>query len=87
MRSSSRSAVAALAATAIPLVLAAQSVGEWPAYGRDAAGTRSSPLTQIDRDNVRRLAPTWTYRTGDLVRANESTRFEAPRSWWTARRS
>lgn len=39
---------------------------EWPAYGRDAGGTRSSPLRQIDRDNVDRLQIAWTFSTGDV---------------------
>ena len=79
MRSSLFRTVAALAAATVaaPSILSAQAAGEWSAYGRDAAGTRSSPLTQITRDNVRQLAPAWTYRTGDLVRSNASTRFEA----------
>lgn len=38
--------------------------GEWPEWGRDAAGTRFSPLTQIAPDNVGRLEVAWTYRTG-----------------------
>ncbi|MCU1244960.1 MAG: pyrroloquinoline quinone-dependent dehydrogenase [Acidobacteria bacterium] len=37
---------------------------EWPAYANDG-GTRWSPLTQIDRNNVGRLAVAWTYRTGE----------------------
>jgi quinoprotein glucose dehydrogenase len=68
---------AALVATTSPRSLAAQSANEWPAYGRDAAGTRSSPLDGITRDNVRRLAPVWTYRTGDFARSTGNTRFEA----------
>jgi quinoprotein glucose dehydrogenase len=40
--------------------------GDWPAYGRDDAATRYSPLAQIDRDNVARLERAWTYRTGDM---------------------
>jgi quinoprotein glucose dehydrogenase len=68
--------VAALAATIASRAVAAQSANEWPAYGRDAAGTRSSPLAQVTRDNVRRLAPAWTYRTGDFARSDERTRFE-----------
>jgi len=27
-------------------------VADWPHYGADAGGTRFSPLTQINRDNV-----------------------------------
>ncbi len=69
--------VAAFLAATTPRPLVAQAPGEWPAYGRDAAGTRNSPLTQISRDNVSRLAPAWAYRTGDFARSNASTRFEA----------
>lgn len=39
---------------------------DWPAYGRDAGGSRYSPLTQINRNNVKNLKVAWTYRTGDL---------------------
>lgn len=38
--------------------------GDWPAINRDPAATRYSPLKQIDRDNVGRLAESWTYRLG-----------------------
>jgi quinoprotein glucose dehydrogenase len=38
---------------------------DWPAYGRDAGGSRFSPLTQISRENVATLAVAWTYRTGE----------------------
>ncbi|MBO0719847.1 MAG: pyrroloquinoline quinone-dependent dehydrogenase [Blastocatellia bacterium] len=37
---------------------------DWPAYGRDAGGTRYSPLAQINRGNVEKLKVAWTYRTG-----------------------
>ena len=36
----------------------------WPAYGRDAGGSRVSPLDQINRANVGQLKIAWTYRTG-----------------------
>jgi len=39
---------------------------QWEWYGADAAGTRSSPLAMIDRDNVQNLEIAWTYRTGEL---------------------
>ena len=39
--------------------------GDWPAYGRDPGGARFSPLAQIDRGNVARLAVAWTYHTGE----------------------
>jgi quinoprotein glucose dehydrogenase len=37
----------------------------WPSYGGDAGGSRYSPLTQINRENVRQLRVAWTYRTGE----------------------
>jgi quinoprotein glucose dehydrogenase len=45
----------------------AGSRGEWPHYGNDAGGSRYSPLTEIDRENVSRLRIAWTYRTGETV--------------------
>src|SRR5688500_17954345 len=41
------------------------SADEWPAYGRDALGSRFSPLADIHRGNVRQLAPAGTYHTGE----------------------
>jgi len=40
--------------------------GDWPAYGRDAGGSRYSPLAGINRSNVKKLKVAWTYRTGDV---------------------
>lgn len=34
--------------------------GDWPMYSRDYAGTRFSPLTQIDTENVGELALAWS---------------------------
>jgi quinoprotein glucose dehydrogenase len=57
-------ASAALLATAI---LAAQSTrtqpppnGDWPMYSHDFAGTRFSPLTEINTSNAARLAQAWS---------------------------
>lgn len=36
--------------------------GDWPLYSRDPAGTRFSPLTEIDTDNVRSLEVAWSVR-------------------------
>jgi glucose dehydrogenase len=47
--------------------------GDWPVYGHDAAGTRYSPLTQINTANVSRLQRAWTYHTGEKGRSLEST--------------
>jgi quinoprotein glucose dehydrogenase len=39
----------------------------WPAYGRDPGGSRYSPLSQINRSNVKSLRVAWTHRTGEDV--------------------
>lgn len=41
-----------------------KSAVDWPAYGRDAGGSRFAPLNQIKPDNVSQLKVAWTYRTG-----------------------
>ncbi|HWE48707.1 MAG TPA: pyrroloquinoline quinone-dependent dehydrogenase [Bryobacteraceae bacterium] len=46
-------------------VLMAQAPGDWPNYGRDAGGTKYSPLNQITPANVNKLAVVWTYHTTD----------------------
>ena len=62
-----------LLAVAIPMSLHAQTTGtrteaaDWPTYNRDLAGTRFSPLTQIDTENVGRLTEAWTYELGRNV--------------------
>jgi glucose dehydrogenase len=52
-----------IAACAAPRAFAQ---GEWRAYGGDAGGQRSSPLKEITRENVARLARAWTYHTGEI---------------------
>jgi quinoprotein glucose dehydrogenase len=39
---------------------------DWSAYGRDAGGTRYSPLAQVTKQNVTQLKPAWEYHTGSL---------------------
>src|SRR5271155_4716237 len=55
-----------LAAAALLPALFAQSKkdtgADWPMFNRDLAGTRYSPLTQINASNVAKLAKAWTYR-------------------------
>src|SRR5690242_7348003 len=41
------------------------SPGEWPTYNRDLAGTRYSPLTQINTRNVSQMKLAWSYRPSD----------------------
>ncbi len=62
---------------AAPAAAQQPAAGEWAANGHDAFGTRYSPLTQITRENVRRLAVAWTYHTGDAAQSDDRTRFEA----------
>ena len=45
--------------------------GDWPSYGRTQAGTRFSPLAQIDVGNVNRLQVEWMFRTGDMKMPND----------------
>ena len=46
----------------IPAILAANLFAqEWPTYGGDSAGTRYSPLKQIDPTNVKSLKVAWSY--------------------------
>ena len=40
---------------------------QWPAYGRDAGGSRYSEARQITRDNVAQLEIAWRYQTGHLA--------------------
>jgi quinate dehydrogenase (quinone) len=46
---------------------------EWRYYGADSGGTRHSPLTQINRENAKRLQRAWTYHTGELDRSGNAT--------------
>jgi quinoprotein glucose dehydrogenase len=54
--------------------------GDWLNYGNDPGGQRFSPLTAINRANVKSLKIAWTYRTGDAYAAPHGwrpTQFEA----------
>ena len=72
-RSHGAATVAGLVATVMVVVwasgptLRAQESGrsaatDWPTYNRDLAGTRYSPLDQIDTGNVGELQEAWSYR-------------------------
>jgi glucose dehydrogenase len=47
---------------------------DWPMFSRDLAGTRYSPLTQINTKNVSKLTKAWSYS----LRADGETRAAAP---------
>ena len=54
--------------TAATIAQASQSQNaqqDWTSYGRTPEGTRYSPLTQINRRNVKDLRVAWTFETGD----------------------
>src|SRR5881398_1483445 len=56
-----------LAALVVPVGGAQKDAGrnpdwDWPTYNRDLAGTRYSPLTQINTTNVSKLTQAWSYR-------------------------
>lgn len=46
----------------LPLFAQSQADRDWPMFNRDLAGTRYSPLKQIDATNVARLTKAWQYR-------------------------
>jgi quinoprotein glucose dehydrogenase len=50
---------------------------DWLAYGRDAAGTRYSPLGQITPANASQLELAWSYRAGDLAKPKQDYSYEA----------
>ncbi|MDR5784468.1 glucose/quinate/shikimate family membrane-bound PQQ-dependent dehydrogenase [Caballeronia sp. LZ065] len=45
--------------------------GDWLAYGNTQAGTRYSPLAQINDKNVHELKEAWRFRTGDMKGPND----------------
>jgi glucose dehydrogenase len=47
------------------LCAVAQARTDWPVYNGGLDGDHYSPLTQIDRGNVRQLEKAWTYDTGE----------------------
>jgi quinoprotein glucose dehydrogenase len=55
-------AMIALATGAVALAKTTMPDGDWRTIGRDAALTRFSPLTQINKTNVANLKPAWTYQ-------------------------
>jgi glucose dehydrogenase len=60
-------------APAFPQAQAVPQKGDWPIYGRDSAGTRYSPLDQINTKNVMQLQRAWVYHTRERGRAFETT--------------
>jgi glucose dehydrogenase len=61
------------AASAFAFSQVTPEAGDWPVYGHDPAGTRHSPLAQINTTNVSHLQRAWTYHTGEKGRSFEAT--------------
>ncbi len=57
--------LAVLTLTAIPLFAQDRGGVDWPVYGGDPGGMKYSRLADINRTNVRRLAPAWSWDTKD----------------------
>src|ERR1043166_646313 len=73
-----RAAALCLLASLLTVNCPAQSrASEWRYYGGDQAGTRYSPLNQINRNNVRLLKRAWVYHTGELDLGLRTASFQA----------
>ncbi|WP_225774660.1 glucose/quinate/shikimate family membrane-bound PQQ-dependent dehydrogenase [Pseudomonas sp. Marseille-Q5115] len=55
-----------------PQPVAGVNDADWPAYGRTQAGTRYSPLSQINDSNVKDLQVAWTFRSGESKTEKDS---------------
>src|SRR4051812_26531178 len=56
--------IAGLRAQTGRAMLSSAPSADWPMYNRDLAGTRYSPLKQINAGNVARLTRAWSYLIG-----------------------
>ncbi|HEX7122332.1 MAG TPA: pyrroloquinoline quinone-dependent dehydrogenase [Gemmatimonadaceae bacterium] len=72
-------AVGLLAAVTVATAVRQSALVEWPVYGGDPGGMRWSPLADINRDNVHRLAPAWSWATGESpIPDTDSTKAARP---------
>jgi quinohemoprotein ethanol dehydrogenase len=60
-------------AQATQTVRAAGQNADWPLHNLDLAGSRFSPLDQINTSNVRSLAPRWLFQTGVIDGVSNQT--------------
>src|SRR5437868_75004 len=59
----------------LPVPGKSQKAADWPMFNRDLAGTRYSPLTQINTGNVSRLTRVWNYafeREGKTIKGDSA---------------
>ena len=68
-------AVAVFFAIALPLAAQAQNPAtvNWTLHNLDLAGSRFSPMTQINRTNVKALAPRWLFQHGVIDGVSNQT--------------
>ncbi|HSB70093.1 MAG TPA: quinonprotein alcohol dehydrogenase, partial [Candidatus Methylomirabilis sp.] len=59
--------------TGMGLLSNAPSPGDWPMYHRSYDAHRYSPLSQINRDNVKKLQVAWVHQSGKIDQGLEST--------------
>ena len=57
---------------------------EWPTYGGDPGSTQYSPLTDLNPETVRRLAPVWEWRTGERMSRDSSGPILGRLGWFEA---
>ncbi|MBI3693560.1 MAG: PQQ-binding-like beta-propeller repeat protein, partial [Acidobacteria bacterium] len=55
------------------LIDADKETQNWLQYSRTYNAWRYSPLDQINRNNIRRLAPVWSFQTGDIQGGLQAT--------------
>jgi alcohol dehydrogenase (cytochrome c) len=53
--------------------IAAGAGSDWPTHGGDYRALRYSGLAQVDRGNVKKLAPAWVFQTGDYENGLQAT--------------
>ena len=79
-----RRLIVGLAILVIPPALRAQARVEWPTYGGDAGATKYSPLTDVNRRNVRRLTMAWRWAVAEQpIRQTDSTKAARPGNFQT----
>lgn len=60
-----RTSALAVACLLAPGLVAAQTSQDWAVYGGNKSGQRYSPLTQINRGNVKQLRVAWSFDAGE----------------------
>ena len=79
-----RRLIVGLAILVMPPALRAQARVEWPTYGGDAGATKYSPLTDVNRRNVRRLTMAWRWAVAEQpIRQTDSTKAARPGNFQT----